>query len=125
MPTIAVIGANSNRSKYANACVRSHLAEGWTVFPVHPSETQVEGLTVYRSLAEIPVEKLDRVSVYIPKDAALKFLDTVQPERIGEIWLNPGADDPEVVEKAKSLGLDVIQACSIVRLGRSPHEFME
>lgn len=125
MPTIAVIGANSNRSKFANACVRSHLAEGWTVYPVHPMESQVEGLTVYRALSDIPVEKLDRVSVYLPKDPALTFLDKLTPAQVGELWLNPGADHPEVVEKAKSLGINVIQACSIVKIGRSPHEFME
>ncbi|MBM3838850.1 MAG: CoA-binding protein [Verrucomicrobia bacterium] len=37
-----------------------------------------------------------------------------------ELWLNPGAESDEVVAKAERLGLNVIQACSIVGHGVSP-----
>ena len=39
---------------------------------------------------------------------------------VAEVWLNPGADDDEVVERAEALGLNVIQACSIIAIGESP-----
>ena len=44
------------------------------------------------------------------------------PRGCDELWLNPGSDGPEVVEKSRSLGLNVIQACSIVDVGLNPHE---
>jgi predicted CoA-binding protein len=37
-----------------------------------------------------------------------------------ELWLNPGAESDEVISKAERLGLNVIQACSIVGVGVSP-----
>jgi hypothetical protein len=37
--------------------------------------------------------------------------------------LNPGADDDEVVERAQALGLNVIQACSIIAIGESPARY--
>ncbi len=121
--TIAVIGASADRSKYGNKCVRAFLRAGWQVYPVHPSATEVEGLPVYRSLAEVPPVHLDRVSVYLPPAVMMNVLDEMATRPIGELWLNPGADAPQVAAKARQLGFNVICACSIVAIGASPHEF--
>ena len=37
-----------------------------------------------------------------------------------ELWLSPGSQDEELVKEAEALGLDPIQACSIVNIGLSP-----
>ncbi len=39
---------------------------------------------------------------------------------IGEVWFNPGADSPELVEKARALRITPVNACSIVAIGESP-----
>jgi hypothetical protein len=39
------------------------------------------------------------------------------------VWFNPGAESPELLQKAQQLGLNVIAGCSIVNLGLSPHDF--
>ena len=54
---------------------------------------------------------------------ALKALDEVAARGCDELWLNPGSDSPEMLARAKELGLPVIQACSIVALGVSPAQF--
>lgn len=121
-PTVAVLGASNDRAKYGNKSVRAHLQQGYQVFPVNPKGGEIEGLTVYRSLAEVPVERLDRVTVYLPPAVGLAALDEVAAKGCGELWLNPGSDAPEVVERALALGLEPIQACSIVDVGINPHE---
>jgi hypothetical protein len=40
-----------------------------------------------------------------------------------EVWLNPGAESDALVAKARSLGIEPIQACSIMGVGLSPEEF--
>ena len=47
-------------------------------------------------------------------------MDELAEKKVGEVWLNPGADGPEVVERARQLGLKAIQACSIIGIGESP-----
>jgi predicted CoA-binding protein len=47
----------------------------------------------------------------------LKVVGDIAKKGCKELWLNPGAESPELVEKAESLGLNVIQACSIVGVG--------
>ena len=122
-PTIAVLGASADRAKFGNKCVRAYLGAGWQVFPIHPSATEVEGQKVFRSLTEVPPVHLDRVSVYLPAAVLLNVLDEMTARPIGELWLNPGADAPHVVAKARQLGLNVVCGCSIVDIGVSPHEF--
>ena len=120
-PTVAVVGANSDRRKFGNKSVRAHALAGFTVFPVHPTETTVEGLPVYRSVRDIPVDHIDRVTVYLPPAVGLTVLPDFAAKSVGEVWLNPGADAPEVVAKAKELGLKVVTGCSILAVGANPH----
>jgi len=39
---------------------------------------------------------------------------------VGEVWLNPGAESPAVLRRARELGLEPILACSIVAIGLEP-----
>lgn len=113
-PTVAILGASADPSKYGYKSLRAHRSNGYDVYPVNPKGGEIEGLTVYQSLAEVPVERLDRISVYLPPAIGLQVLDEVAAKGCGELWLNPGSDAAEVVERARELGLEVIQACSIV-----------
>ena len=117
-PAVAIVGASADRSKYSNKSVRAHLAKGYEVFPVNPREETIEGLKVYRSVLEIPV-KLDRVSVYLPPAVGMKVVEEIARKGTKELFLNPGSESDELVEKARSLGLEPIVACSITDLGMS------
>lgn len=118
-PTVAILGASADPAKFGNKAVRAHLAAGYEVFPVNPKGGQIEGLTVYPRLADIPVP-LDRVSVYLPPAVALQVLPEVAAKGCRELWLNPGSDSPEVIARARELGLEPIVACSIVGVGMRP-----
>ncbi|MGO9601772.1 MAG: CoA-binding protein [Isosphaeraceae bacterium] len=122
-PTVAVIGASNDRSKYGNKAVRAFLAQGWDVYPVNPSLDEVEGLRAYASLEAIPVQRLDRVSLYVPPRVGLEVIMDVARKPVGEVWLNPGSESPELVARAEELGLSVIMACSILDIGENPHHY--
>jgi hypothetical protein len=119
MSSVAIIGASSDRSKYGNKAVRAFVRQGYTVYPVNPKESQIEGLTVYSTIEQVP-ERPDRVSVYVPPGVLLKLLPGIAARGCGELWLNPGTESPEVLAEAERLGLNVVQACSILGVGVSP-----
>ena len=62
------------------------------------------------------------VSVYLPPAVLLKLLPEIAARVCNELWLNPGAESPEVLSEAERLGLNVIQACSILGVGLSPSQ---
>jgi predicted CoA-binding protein len=50
-------------------------------------------------------------------------IDDLVKKGIPEVWLNPGADDRTVVEKARTLGLKTVRQCSIIAIGESPARY--
>ena len=114
-----IIGASNIRAKYGNKAVRAYLRKGWTVYPVNPNEKTVEGLAVYPTIAAIP-GPIDRVSMYVPPSVGITLLDAIKTKAPGELFVNPGAESDELIERATALGLDPIQACSIIDIGERP-----
>ncbi|HYV39551.1 MAG TPA: CoA-binding protein [Gemmataceae bacterium] len=121
-PTIAVVGASRDRRKFGNKCVRAYAAAGYIVYPVHPHAAQIEGHQAWPTLADVPADELDMVSVYLPAETCLKVLPDFGRKPAKEVWFNPGADDPAVLEQARALGLNVVAGCSIVAIGANPHQ---
>jgi predicted CoA-binding protein len=119
VPAVAVIGASSARHKYGNRAVRAYLRQGWTVYPVNPNETVIEGLPVFPSVSAIP-GPVDRASLYLPPEIGVGVLEEIQRKGIRELWVNPGAESDALIARAEQLGLEPIQACSIVDIGERP-----
>ncbi len=122
MKTIAVVGASADRHKYGNKCVRAYREAGFAVFPVHPSEREIEGLAAYASLAQVPAP-LDVISVYLPPPVTLALLPEIAGSGAHRVWFNPGSADGAVLAEARRLGIAAHPGCSIVDIGRSPGEF--
>jgi predicted CoA-binding protein len=119
-PTVAIVGASTDRSKFGNKAVRAYARQGYVVYPIHPRAESIEGHRAYRSVLEVPVEQLDRISVYLPPEVGLLLLDEIVRKPAREVWFNPGAESVAVLERAEALGLNVIVACSIVAVGELP-----
>lgn len=120
--SIAIVGASTDRSKYGNKAVRAFKQGGWTVYPVNPGAMEVEGLPAYASIADVP-EPIDRVSMYVPAKVGKTMLADIAAKKPREFFLNPGSEDEDIIQQAKALGLNPIQACSIVNIGLRPEMF--
>jgi hypothetical protein len=120
--TVAVIGASGNRAKFGNKALRAFAQRGYTVFAVNPNETSVEGHATYPSVLDVP-GGIDMATVYVQPEVAVGVMRELARKGVGEVWLNPGADAPEVVDAARALGLKVVQACSIMGIGEAPERY--
>jgi len=121
MKTIAIIGASADRGKFGNKAVRAFAQQGYTVYPVNPKESEIEGFPAFKSITDVPVRP-NLISVYLQPPVLLKVLPAIAAKGCDEFWLNPGTESDEVLTEAERLGLNIIQACSIVGIGISPEE---
>ena len=99
--------------------VRAFAQQGYTVYPVNPNEPEVEGLKTYASIKDVPVRP-HTVTVYIPPQRLVKILPDIAARGCDELFLNPGTESEEVLAECERLGLNPIQACSIIAVGVSP-----
>lgn len=112
-PTVAIIGASADRNKFSNKSLLAHVRAGYDVYPINPKEETIEGLKCYKSIFDVPVD-LGRISLYVPPTVGLRLLDDIAKKGCQELWVNPGAESPEIMEKAGALGLNAIFACSFL-----------
>ena len=119
---VAVVGASGDRNKFGNKALRAFQAEGYTVIPINPNEREVEGLPAYASVLDVPAA-IDMATVYVQPEVGMQLLPEFEKKQIPEIWINPGAESDELLTEARRRKLNVIAACSIVGIGRSPYSF--
>jgi uncharacterized protein len=120
--TVAVIGASNDRGKFGNKALRAFEHQGYTVIPINPHEPVIEGHRAYRSVLEV-AGPIDVATVYVQPEIGVGVMDELARKGIQEVWLNPGADDGAVVARARALGLNAIQACSIIGIGERPGNY--
>ena len=122
MKTVAVIGASSDRGKFGNKALRAFASRGYTVIAINPHEQMIEGHRAYATVLDVP-GAVDMATVYVQPDVGVRVMEDLAAKGVPEVWLNPGADAPEVVARAAELGLKTIQACSIIGIGDSPSRY--
>ena len=122
MKTVAIIGASNDRSKYGNKAVRAYARMGYTVFPVNPRESEVEGLPAYPSILDVP-GSVDRAALYVPPSVGLALVEEVAQKGVGELFLNPGSESPELIARAQELGIPTVEGCAILDIGERPSSF--
>ena len=117
---VMVIGASQNRAKFGNKAVRAYLRRNHEVIPVNPNEDEVEGIRCVGNVRDVPGH-VDRALFYVQPEVGVRIVDDLAKRgSVDEIWLNPGAESDELVERARSHGFEPILACSIVDIGERP-----
>jgi uncharacterized protein len=111
---IMIIGASRDPDKYGNRALRAYVERGHEVVPINATADEVQGLKAYPSVSD-PKGPIDRAILYLPAHRGVDVLDALaQRGDVAELWVSPGAESDELLDKARSLGFDPIQACAIV-----------
>ena len=112
---VAILGASPKPDRYSNQALRLLAQYDHRPFPVNPAFAEIEGLKCYPTLAEIS-EPLHTVTLYLGAARSTPLIDQIlaaEPERI---ILNPGAENDELTEAASSVGIEVVEGCTLVML---------
>lgn len=114
----AVVGASEDRAKYGNKVLRAYQQRGMRVLPVNPHADEVEGLPAFADLESIG-EPIHGISVVVPPRVTESIVEAAGRLGIKHIWMQPGAESDVAVERAQSLGMNVIAGgpCLLVAIG--------
>lgn len=114
----AVVGASADRSKYGNKVLRVYLQNKRKVYAVNPRGGEIEGLVVYRDLAELP-ELPHGVSIITPPSVTEQVVEQAVSLGVKHLWMQPGAESEAAISHARKNGVNVVAkgSCALVVLG--------
>lgn len=117
-PAFAVVGTSQDRQKYGNKVLRCYLQHNMKIFPIHPSETIIEGLACLKNVNELPNE-VASLSIVTPPPITEKIVAEALKTPIKNIWMQPGAESDKAIELCKENGINVIAKgpCLLKTLG--------
>ena len=115
--TFAVVGATPVRSKFGNKVLRAYLENGKRAIPINPRGEEIEGQKVYRDLMSLP-EPVHGVSIITPPAITEQIVEDAAAAGITRVWMQPGAESDEAIERARALGMTVIAGgpCLLVEI---------
>ncbi len=89
--SIALFGATSQAGKVGYVCLKN-LKEAYRgkIYPIHPQEKEISGLTAYPNLAEVP-GPVDLALIVVPVDAVLPVIEQCGRKRVpGAVIITSG-----------------------------------
>ncbi|KAG8687160.1 hypothetical protein FRC11_007685, partial [Ceratobasidium sp. 423] len=101
----AVVGASKDQSKYGTKVLKWYLERQIAVTPVHPKESELEGVKTVQKLAELESPGKTSVSIVTPPGVTLAVLKEGKELGVPAFWLQPGAEDDEVRKYVTEAGL--------------------
>lgn len=121
-PAFGVVGASTNRHKFGNKVLRCYLQHGRTAIPVNPNESEIEGIACATDIAALPPE-VKSISMITPPPVTGQLVPLAIAKGIENIWMQPGAENPEAVELCRQKNINVIAdgSCILVVLGYHDH----
>ena len=110
----AVVGASSDPRKFGYQVFRSLRDAGYTVYPVNPKGGELEGSTVYRSLADLPRDT-EVIDLVVPPAVTEQVVREAQELGLTRVWMQPGAESEAAVSYCQEHGMEVVEsACAMV-----------
>lgn len=111
----AVVGASEKDKSYGKKIFKKLVGRGYTTIPVSRNYETVLGEKAYSRITEYEGQ-IDVVDFVVNASIGIRVLDDVIEKGIKKIVLQPGTASDELIEKAKSNGIEVLEACVLVML---------
>ena len=118
--TIAMVGASNDQTKFSYGVLRVLHETGYDMIPVNPNPkvTEIRGILVYRSLAEID-RPVDMVEVFRPKEELYGIAEQAIEIGAKVLWGQIGVYDDRAAKLAEDAGLKVVMdRCPKIELFR-------
>jgi len=109
----AVVGATDNPQKYGNQIVKNLRSRGYEVYPVNPKLKELDGLTCYSRLADIPL-KVDVVDFVVPPEVTEEILKQCKELGLNRVWLQPGSESEKAITFCQQNNMKVVHSVCVM-----------
>ncbi|MBG02219.1 MAG: CoA-binding protein [Acidimicrobiaceae bacterium] len=111
---VAIIGATNNSSKYGYKIYKNLLSKGYSVTPINPKETIIEGIETIPSVLEMS-SKPNIIDFVVPPSIALSEAKLLEENGYNNFWFQPGSESDALIKYLENTNLNyVINQCIMV-----------
>lgn len=111
---VAVVGVSRSGKKFGNTIFKELKDRGYKTFIVHPEAKEIEGEPCSESLSALNGQ-VDSVVISVPPVKAVQALREAVEAGIKNIWIQQGAQSPELLATARELGANpVVGKCVLM-----------
>lgn len=114
MKPTAIVGASPDNSRYSYLATSKLKKYGHKVFPVGIHKGTIEGEEIL--LDKPALKDIDTVTLYVGPKNQQHWIDYILSLKPKRIIFNPGTENPDFYSKAQSLGIECVEACTLVML---------
>ncbi|KAK7044167.1 hypothetical protein VNI00_007887 [Paramarasmius palmivorus] len=104
--SFAVVGASKDQTKFGTKVLQWYKARDLDVTPIHPVQSELEGIQTVKSVDGLKAPAETSLSIITPAPITLEVLKKAKDLSVPSIWLQPGAEDANVVQFIKDNGLE-------------------
>ena len=122
---VAVVGASRDGKKFGNAAAKELQERGYEVLYIHPDAKEIDGQTTYPNLEAVK-DQAETVWVNVPASNGESVLRDAAAAGLTKVWLQQGADSPELLALGEDLGLELVAKKCLLMYAepvRSFHKF--
>lgn len=114
MKKTLILGASTNSARYSYLVANKLVRKGFPIVNVGRKTGEVAGVAI--EPAEVIHTDIDTITMYVGPRNQEPYYDYILQTNPKRVIFNPGAENPELVEKLNKAGIETIEACTLVML---------
>ena len=115
MENVVVIGASAKPERYSSKAIKMLSEYGHNPIPIAPLAKEILGYPALPTLSAIETQ-IDTVTMYVGPERQAHLIEPIVSLRPKRVIFNPGAENPDHYARLREVGIDVVEACTLVLL---------
>ncbi len=113
--TVLILGASAKPQRYAYKALKMLKNHGHRIIPVHPKLTEIEGIKVFNTLAQINIP-VATLTLYIGAQNSQALVEDIVQLNPGRVIFNPGTESQLLEQALKDAGIRYKHDCTLLML---------
>ncbi len=115
-----ILGASENPYKYSNMALKKLRAYGHDVTAIGRRNGQVDDVAIVKALPK-ELDNINTVTVYMNAQNQQEYEAYILSLKPKRIIFNPGAENDSLAKKANDVGIETLEACTLVMLSTNQY----
>lgn len=124
---VAIAGASNKKDNFGRSVMQELMKLGYTVYPVNPRCTEVEGIPCLATVNDLPAE-VENLILMVPPALTDEIVGHSVDTSVRRIWMHRGvgrgAVSEAAIEVCRKHGIEVVYGfCPMMFYGKGAHRF--